>query len=104
GSAFIDDSISRIAVNSEEKVMAASSKFDFDYPDANAHRVHRTTVSDGIEISYVHEGIGGVPLLLVHGWPGTKRIFYRNIGPLADAGFEVVAPDFRGWGDSVPPA
>ena len=45
-------------------------------------------------------GRGGYPLLLVHGWPETKRIWWRNIGPLAEAGFEVIVPDLRGFGDS----
>lgn len=34
----------------------------------------------GFEQAFVHEGEGGVPLLLVHGWPETKRIWWRNIG------------------------
>jgi pimeloyl-ACP methyl ester carboxylesterase len=41
-----------------------------------------------------------VPLLLVHGWPETRRIWARNVEPLASAGFEVIAPDLRGFGDS----
>jgi pimeloyl-ACP methyl ester carboxylesterase len=49
---------------------------------------------------FEHEGRGGVPLLLVHGWPETRRIWDRNLGPLAAAGFEVIAPDLRGFGDS----
>jgi pimeloyl-ACP methyl ester carboxylesterase len=49
---------------------------------------------------FEHEGRGGVPLLLVHGWPETRRIWDRNVGPLAAAGFEVIAPDLRGFGDS----
>ena len=48
----------------------------------------------------MHEGKGGLPLLLVHGWPETKRIWWRNISVLAEAGFEVIAPDLRGFGDS----
>jgi len=36
----------------------------------------------------------------VHGWPESKRIFWRVIQPLADAGFDVIAPDLRGFGDS----
>jgi pimeloyl-ACP methyl ester carboxylesterase len=48
----------------------------------------------------VREGVGGVPLLCVHGWPETKRIFWKVIGPLAEAGFEVIVPDLRGFGDS----
>ena len=55
---------------------------------------------DGVEIAYVREGEGGFPLLLLHGWPETKRIWWRNIEPLAEAGFEVIVPDLRGFGDS----
>ena len=48
----------------------------------------------------MREGVGGFPLVLLHGWPETKRIWWRNIEPLAEAGFEVIAPDLRGYGDS----
>jgi pimeloyl-ACP methyl ester carboxylesterase len=68
--------------------------------DAGAFDIRRATVRDGIEIAYVRDGAGGVPLLLLHGWPTTKRIFYRNITPLAEAGFDVIVPDASGWGDS----
>jgi len=68
--------------------------------DPSAFGVERAEVRDGVSIGYVRAGIGGYPLLLVHGWPETKRIWWRNIAPLADAGFEVIAPDLRGFGDS----
>ncbi|MCZ7527277.1 MAG: alpha/beta hydrolase [Acidimicrobiia bacterium] len=68
--------------------------------DPDAHQVHRVEVDDGLSLAYVREGTGGYPLLLVHGYPETKRIWWRNIEPLADAGFEVIAPDLRGHGDS----
>lgn len=45
-------------------------------------------------------GDGGVPLLLVHGFPCTSRIWSHNLIPLAEAGFDAVAPDLRGYGDS----
>jgi pimeloyl-ACP methyl ester carboxylesterase len=61
--------------------------------------VHRASVR-GVEIAYWREGAGGFPLLLVHGWPETKRIWARNVRPLAEAGFEVIVPDLRGFGDS----
>ena len=54
----------------------------------------------GFRQAYVHEGAGGVPVVCVHGWPETKRIFWRVIEPLADAGFEVIVPDLRGFGES----
>jgi pimeloyl-ACP methyl ester carboxylesterase len=70
-------------------------------PDIDPARfaVHRFG-GRGFEQAYVHEGRGGVPLLLVHGWPESKRIFWRVIEPLAAAGFEVIVPDLRGFGDS----
>ena len=75
-------------------------------PDLDPARfaVRRTVVRDGLELAYVREGVGGVPLLLVHGWPETKRIWWRVIEPLVAAGFEVIAPDLRGFGDSDVPA
>lgn len=64
-----------------------------------AFHVHRFQ-----QTAYLREGVGGYPLLLLHGWPETKRIWWRNIEPLAEAGFEVIVPDLRGFGDSdVPP-
>ena len=57
---------------------------------------------DRAEIAYVREGPGGFPLLLLHGWPETKRIWWRNVEPLAAAGFEVIMPDLAGFGDSGP--
>jgi pimeloyl-ACP methyl ester carboxylesterase len=63
-------------------------------------RIHRARVRDTLELAYVREGVGGYPLLLIHGWPETKRIWWRNLEPLAASGFEVIAPDLRGFGDS----
>ena len=54
----------------------------------------------GFRQAFVHAGVGGRPILLVHGWPETKRIWWRNIDVLAGAGFEVIVPDLRGFGDS----
>jgi pimeloyl-ACP methyl ester carboxylesterase len=69
--------------------------------DLDPGRFHVAHASPrGFRQAFVHEGIGGVPLLLVHGWPETKRIWWRNIAPLAEAGFEVIAPDLRGFGES----
>ena len=71
-----------------------------DAPDPGAFTVHRSEVRNGVSLAYVREGAGGSPLLLIHGYPETKRIWWRNIEPLAAAGFEVIAPDLRGYGDS----
>jgi pimeloyl-ACP methyl ester carboxylesterase len=69
-------------------------------PDPNAFPLHRAEVRNGVSLAFAHEGQGGVPILLIHGYPETRRIWWRNIGPLAEAGFEVIAPDLRGFGDS----
>jgi pimeloyl-ACP methyl ester carboxylesterase len=69
-------------------------------PDLAAFDVEHADVRDGVRIAYVRAGAGGYPLLLVHGWPETKRIWWRNIADLAEIGFEVIAPDLRGFGDS----
>ncbi len=53
-----------------------------------------------IGLAYDHAGQGGRPLLLIHGWPETRLIWERNVEPLAQAGFEVISPDLRGFGDS----
>lgn len=69
-------------------------------PDPAAFPIEHAEVRDGVRLAYVRAGAGGAPLLLVHGWPETKRIWWRNIGPLAEAGFEVIVPDLRGYGES----
>jgi pimeloyl-ACP methyl ester carboxylesterase len=69
-------------------------------PDPNEFPTQTAEVRNGVTIAYVRAGNGGTPLLLLHGYPETKRIWWRNIGPLAAAGFDVIAPDSRGHGDS----
>ncbi|GAA4901459.1 pimeloyl-ACP methyl ester carboxylesterase [Stackebrandtia albiflava] len=62
--------------------------------------IRHVTVADGHRLAVRRRGDGGVPLLLVHGFPCTGLIWSHNIGPLAEAGFDVAAPDLRGYGDS----
>ncbi len=68
--------------------------------DPQRFATHHATLATGVTLAYLHEGMGGVPLLLVHGYPETRRIWWRNVEPLVAAGFEVIAPDLRGFGDS----
>jgi len=72
-----------------------------DLLDPNRYPIHFASPR-GFAQAYVRAGEGGRPLLLVHGWPETARIWWRNIEPLAAAGFDVVAPDLRGFGLSEP--
>ncbi len=71
------------------------------HPDVDPLRFTTLTANPrGFEQAFVREGVGGVPLVCVHGWPESKRIFWKVIAPLAAAGFEVIVPDLRGFGDS----
>ncbi|CAN5686130.1 hypothetical protein BH10ACT3_BH10ACT3_18760 [soil metagenome] len=69
-------------------------------PDGDTFTVHHSDGCDGVSLAYVRAGVGGYPRVLLHGYPETKRIWWRNIAPLAAAGFEVIVPDLRGAGDS----
>lgn len=69
-------------------------------PDPGRFAVHQAEVRHGLHLAYLHEGVGGYPLVLLHGYPETKRIWWRNVAELAEAGYEVIVPDLRGHGDS----
>jgi pimeloyl-ACP methyl ester carboxylesterase len=58
---------------------------------------------DGIH--FVRAGKGtGLPIVLVHGWPGAILEFERLIPLLAEAGHDVIAPSLPGYGFSEAPA
>ena len=63
---------------------------------------HQYLDANGIRIHYVRHG-EGLPLVLLHGWPEFWLTWRKNI-PLLAEGFDVVAPDLRGFGDSDKPA
>ncbi len=46
----------------------------------------------------------GRPVVLLHGFPDTKRLWSRQLPALRDAGFQVIVPDQRGCGASDKPA
>jgi pimeloyl-ACP methyl ester carboxylesterase len=58
--------------------------------------------SDGVELAVQDEG-EGTPVLLIHGFPDSSRL-WRHVTPqLVAAGHRVIAPDLRGFGDSDRP-
>jgi pimeloyl-ACP methyl ester carboxylesterase len=60
--------------------------------------------SDGVGIEYDVSGPDdGRPVVLVHGFPDTGRVWHKQIGALADAGLRVIVPDMRGCGRSGRP-
>jgi pimeloyl-ACP methyl ester carboxylesterase len=56
-----------------------------------------------VTLSVAEAGVGGRPLLLVHGFTGAGSDFEDFVEPLADRGWHVVAPDQRGHGASSKP-
>jgi pimeloyl-ACP methyl ester carboxylesterase len=59
---------------------------------------------DGVELHTIDEGQGD-PVLLLHGFPDSSRLWRHQIPALVAAGYRVLAPDQRGFGDSdKPPA
>ncbi|WP_439368031.1 alpha/beta fold hydrolase [Bradyrhizobium sp. PMVTL-01] len=63
----------------------------------------RTIKANGIDL-YIREAGQGPLVVLCHGWPELSYSWRHQIPALADAGFHVVAPDMRGYGQSVAPA
>jgi pimeloyl-ACP methyl ester carboxylesterase len=59
---------------------------------------------DGLRMHYVDEGPRtGETVLLLHGQPAWSYLYRRMIGPLAAAGYRVIAPDLIGFGRSDKP-
>ena len=63
---------------------------------------HKTIALNGVKIHYVQAGQGPVVLLL-HELGSSLDTWRRNLEPLANAGFTVLAPDMPGHGDSEKP-
>ncbi len=60
---------------------------------------------DGFRIALYEAGpADGLPLILVHGWPEMAYSWKTQMGPLAAAGYRVIALDVRGFGNSSNPA
>lgn len=63
---------------------------------------HREAVLVDLRLHYVEAGNGPLVVLL-HGFPECWYCWRHQIGPLADAGFRVLAPDLRGYNESDKP-
>jgi pimeloyl-ACP methyl ester carboxylesterase len=60
---------------------------------------------DGVGIEFdVSGSVDGRPVVLVHGFPDSGRLWRHQVPALADAGFRVIVPDMRGAGRSDKPA
>jgi pimeloyl-ACP methyl ester carboxylesterase len=80
--------------------MTEANSMDFDDPKAYNHRFADV---NGIRMHYVEEGTGPVVVLL-HGYPFLWYLWRHQIKAVAAAGYRVVAPDQRGYGQTDCPA
>ena len=62
-----------------------------------------TDIEPGLRLHHVTAGDGRRTAVLVHGFPQTWWQWRPVIPALVDAGFRVVAPDYRGAGQSWRP-
>ena len=91
-------------------------QYDWRQHEAALNRFeHFTMPLDGIELHFIHQpGVGPnpLPLLLLHGWPGSVWEFHKllprltdpaRFGGAAEDAFTVVAPSLPGYGFSFRP-
>ncbi|KAI0909413.1 Alpha/Beta hydrolase protein [Ustulina deusta] len=91
--------------------------FKWDEEQASINELHHFTVKiEGIDVHFVHEVSGSpdaIPIILLHGWPGTFLEMTPLIdllapksqpkGKTANTTFDVVIPSLPGFGFSSPP-
>jgi pimeloyl-ACP methyl ester carboxylesterase len=58
--------------------------------------------TNGVGIEYEVTG-EGPPVVLLHGFPDSGRLWRHQVPALAEAGFQVIVPDLRGYGSSDKP-
>src|SRR3954462_11286088 len=61
-----------------------------------------TADNDGTEIHYEVTGEGR-PVVLLHGFPDSGRLWRHQVPALTGAGYRVIVPDMRGYGRSARP-
>lgn len=92
-------------------------EFDWRKQEADLNQFDQfTTEVDGLTTHFIHQrsnNSDAMPLLLVHGWPGSISEFSKIIGPLTDPqahgsgsldSFHVIAPSLPGFGFSEIPS
>ncbi len=64
----------------------------------------RLIEANGIQMRIAEAGQVGPMVLLVHGWPESWYSWRHQLPALAGAGYRVVAPDMRGYGETDAPS
>ena len=86
--------------------------YDWRAQESRFNRFHQfTTEIDGQTIYFIHERsprAGAIPVMLIHGWPGSVVEFFALIEPLthpkdnSTPAFDVIVPSLPGFGFSGP--
>ncbi|WP_299934319.1 alpha/beta hydrolase [uncultured Pelagimonas sp.] len=63
---------------------------------------HKVTLPSGISLRVRQAGVGPA-IVLIHGYPQTHLCWHKVAPSLVAAGFKVILPDLRGYGDSDKP-
>ncbi|WP_030416890.1 epoxide hydrolase family protein [Streptomyces sp. NRRL S-1448] len=91
------------------KDLAASWRHSYDWRahEAELNKLPQfTTKIDGTNVHFIHArspGPAGMPVVLMHGWPGSILEHTALVGPLATDGLDVVVLSLPGFGFSGPP-
>lgn len=59
----------------------------------------RHIILNHIHYEYIDEG-HGTPIVLLHGFPDSKKLWFNIIPTLVQQGYRVIAPDLRGYGNT----
>ncbi|MEL6534863.1 MAG: alpha/beta fold hydrolase, partial [Bacteroidota bacterium] len=51
----------------------------------------------------IHVAGEGHPIMLLHGWPDSHKMWRKLTPMLVEAGYKVIAPDLRGFGETDMP-
>ena len=91
--------------------------FDWKKQEAELNQFDQfKTEIDGLALHFIHqrsENPNAIPLMIVHGWPGSVAEFSKIIGPLTDPvahggdiadSYHVIAPSLPGFGFSEKPS
>src|SRR3984885_9308738 len=72
-------------------------------PNVHYQSVHIIEGGVGVDVFYRDSGPKGAPvILLLHGFPTSSNMF-RNLIPRLASSFQVIAPDYPGYGESGMP-
>jgi pimeloyl-ACP methyl ester carboxylesterase len=89
-----------VAVPAVAGTTRATSPIQYPGPQTITHRIVETR---GLRMHVAEQGRGPL-VLLCHGFPESWYSWRHQIPGLADAGYHVIAPDLRGYGETEAPA